>query len=188
MSNNFRYIKLTENELKNVWIKHKKIIETFLHKNHFTLDNIYINEKSVYEIISKVHQRQKYYEYFHGLEMSEFKEIALISFWYIKMKPICVALEDKTLQMSSDFEAINEKLALYLILCTFRGIMEDKKMSTKVLDSLPEEYLYEIIYSFAYRDISKEALILIVESIAVFLGLKPYKQINKSNENQYNVI
>ena len=47
-------------------------------------------------------------------------------------------------------------------------------MSAEILDSIPHKYLQEAIYSFEYRDISKEALILLVESIAVFLGLNPY--------------
>ena len=53
-------------------------------------------------------------------------------------------------------------------------MLEEKKLSTQQLDSLPKKYINELVYSFTYRDISKEALILLVESIAIFLGLDPY--------------
>ena len=64
--------------------------------------------------------------------------------------------------------------SLSYLLVSFRCMLEEKNLSTRQLDSLPKKYLNEVIYSFTYRDISKEALILLVESIAIFLGLDPY--------------
>ena len=51
-----------------------------------------------------------------------------------------------------------------------------QNLPNTALDNLPKEYIREILYSFEYRDISKEALILLVESIAVFGGLDIYQK------------
>jgi len=173
MNENFRYEALTKELLQLDWAKHKKIIEQFIGNNKYSSDCLYVNHDTVMSIIAKVNQRKKYFEYFHGLDMSEFKETALISFWYIKMKPIC--LKDKKVD-DNNLDAINERLALYYIISNFRHVLKERKMSEKALDALPEEYINELIYSFTFRDISKEAMILLVESIAIFLGLNPYSR------------
>ena len=169
MEENFRYCPLSSVEYQELWQKHKKIITSFISANNYSIKGLHINKKAVLSIIAKVHQRKKYFEYFHGLDMSEFKEVSLICFWYIKLKPICVLIED-----TEEFDSINERLALYYLLRTYRHMLMKEKLSTRRLDTLPESYLKEVIYSFKYRDISKEALTLLVESIAIFLGLNPY--------------
>ena len=176
MSNNdFRYIPLSKTEYEYCWEKHKNIIGMFLKNNRFNEDSIYINKSVVLSIIAKVDQRKKYFQYFHGLDMSEFKETSLICFWYIKLKPISIVTENNDLKELSEFEAINEKLALYYILSTYRSLLCKEGKSTEKLDNLPQKYIDEVLYSFEFRDISKEAFVLLVESIAVFLGLDPYK-------------
>lgn len=173
MNDDFRYLCLKEEELSDVWSKHQRIIDGFIAKNGYDTSYLYVDQKKVYAIIAKVDQRKKYFQYFHGLDISEFKETALICFWYIKMKPI--SIRNKDVQESAEFEAINEKLGLYYIISTLKNMLSGKNLSVNAIDNLPKEYLKEIIYSFEFRDISKEALILLVESIAVFLGLNPYQ-------------
>ena len=170
----FRYQPLHETELQTLWQKHKFIIESFILNNNYDFDNIHINEDIVMSIIAKVDQRRRYFKYFHGLDMSEYKEVALICFWYIKLRPIYISPEINAGKILNAYDSINEKLAVYYLLSTYRSMLEVKKLSTKQLDSLPKKYINELIYSFTYRDISKEALILLVESIAIFLGLDPY--------------
>lgn len=176
IDSNFRYSALDTDTYTALWQKHADIINCFIKNSGYDSKDLYVNEKAVLSVIAKVDQRKKYFQYFHGLDMSEFKEVSLICFWYIKLKPICISDKNDSNKQSAEFEAINEKLALYYILSTYRNMLEKQKLSTKVLDNLPKEYLKEIIYSFEYRDISKEALILLVESIAVFLGLEPYQK------------
>lgn len=170
----FKYIPLANDELQKLWTKHKQVIESFVEENAYDSKNIYINEKAVMSIIAKVDQRRKYFQYFHGLEMSEYKEVALICFWYIKLHPICSVTKDIMEEDIAEFNSINEKLAVYYLLVTFKAMLRNKKRSTDLVDSLPNEYIKELTYSFTYRDLSKEALILLVESIAMFVGLNPY--------------
>ena len=178
MSSDFRYAPLSEKEYEALWNKHKNVIESFIKKNNYSSENLYLNKNIILEIIAKVDQRKKYFQYYHGLDMSEFKEVSLIIFWYIKLKPISISNYDTSLRNKKEFDAINEKLALFYLLRTYRKMLEKSHKPTKVLDDLPEEYIREILYSFEFRDISKEALILLVESIAVFLGLEPYQKDN----------
>ena len=183
MSKKFEYTPLKSDELDKVWEKHVRIIQGFIARNNFDYNKLYIDEKTVMAVISKVDQRKKYFEYFHKLEMSEYKEAALICFWYMKLKPICVHSKQQSVRECGAFEAINEKLAVYYIIKTLKRMLKLNRKDIKIIDSLPEKYLQELIYSFAYRDISKEALILLVESIAVFLGLNPYEKNIKEESN-----
>ncbi|MBD5452858.1 MAG: hypothetical protein HDR30_00830 [Lachnospiraceae bacterium] len=174
MNDNFKYQPLKEDELNILWDKHKRVIESFIQNNHYDNNNIYINEKAVMAIIAKVDQRRKYFEFFHGLNMSECKEVALICFWYIKLQPIC-AVEKSVLEHDIKWmDSINEKLAVYYIIVSLQAMLESRGLSIQKLEELPTKYIKELVYSFTYRDISKEALILLVESIALFLGLDPY--------------
>lgn len=171
---NFEYHPLSESELQAVWDKQKEFIEDFITSNKYDAESIYINKDAVLAIIVKIDQRRRYFEFFHHLEMSEYKEAALNSFWYVKLHPVNFKGTVSVEHQSQIYDSINEKLALYIIIKTLRAMLERKHLSTKVLDELPSSYIDELIYTLTYRDISKEALIILVESIAIFLGLNPY--------------
>lgn len=170
MNDDVKYVSLTKEELRIEWEKHKRIIEGFLRQNKYEINKFYIDEEAVLSVISKVDQRRDYFHFFHQLEMSEIKEAALICFWYVKLQPICLRSD----QNSRIYDSINEKLAVYYMLSTFRALLKENKLSQNRLDTLPKKYINELIYTLTYRDISKEALILLFESIAIFLGIDPY--------------
>lgn len=173
-NDSFKYVPLKEEELQEIWGKHKRVIESFIVENEYNNEKVYINKKAVMAIIAKVDQRRKYFEFYHGLNMSEYKEVALVCFWYIKLHPICSVSKEVFEEDIAEFNSINEKLAVYYLIITLKSILKSKNKSVEIVDSLPDEYLEELTYSFTYRDLSKEALILLVESIAMFLGLNPY--------------
>lgn len=170
MNDKVKYVTLTKEQLQIEWSKHKQIIEGFLRKNKYDTSKVYIDEELVLTVISKVDQRREYFHFFHQLEMSEIKEAALICFWYIKLQPVCLTSD----QTHRTYDSINEKLAVYYMLSTFRALLKQNKLPESKLDNLPKKYLNELIYTFTYRDVSKEALILLFESIAIFLGIDPY--------------
>lgn len=178
-NDNFEYHSLNEQELESVCEKHTQLIQGFISNNGYRGEDIFVNENSLLSIIVKVEQRRKYFKSFHKIDMSEYKEAALNAFWYIKLSPLSVGSRELSKQQPKTFDSLNEKMALYIILTTFRAMLEKAKISTKKLDEIPSKYINELIYSLTYRDISKEAMILLVESIAVFLGLDPYAQAHK---------
>lgn len=172
----FHYKPLSEKELQKLWKEHASIIDTFLANNKVDGSIVHVDEDIVLSIIAKVDQRRKYFEYFHQLEMSEYKEMALICFWYIKLHPISIT-QDVDNRNSHAYSSINEKLAVYFMFSTFRSMLKTSGLSTYILDSISKKYVRELIYSFTFRDISKEAMILLAESMAVMLGLDPYANV-----------
>lgn len=186
------YKELNKEELGSLWGKHKIIIEAFLDKNGYDRERIKINERTMLSIISKVDQRHDYFRYFHQIDMSELKEIALNAFWLIKLKPL-TAIEDNSTPVdykNNDggdnreigYDSLNERLAIYYILRGLRAFIRKKrekgiaKDAEMVLDSLPGQYIDELLYTFTFRDMSKEAMILLVESMVTFMGINPYRE------------
>ena len=106
--------------------------------------------------------------------MSEFKEAALNAFWIVKLQPLSVCSQEYIKLQPAEYDSLNEKLALYYIIRTLRAALKEKNKSAGVLDSLSLKYINELIYTFTYRDVSKEAFIMLVETMAVFTGLDPY--------------
>ena len=178
-----KYNPLSEEEVNNIWKKHKSTIEGFIISNNYDANRIFIDDKSIMYIIARVDQRRKYFVDYHNLEMSEYKEAALNSFWYIKLHPLNIAEREFVQNHPDMYDSINEKLALYIIIITLRSALKAKHLPVNKLDDLPLKYIDELIYSFTHRDISKEAMIMLVESMAVFLGLNPY---TNDNENDFH--
>ena len=168
------YHPMDESGLRTAQDKQTRFIKGFIASNKYDGDKIYVNENALLAVIVKVDQRRRYFHFFHKLDMSEYKEAALYSFWYIKLHPLNIGPRDFLRDPPSMYDSINEKLALYVIFKTLRTMLKKKKLPTERLDELPLKYIDELVYSLTYRDVSKESLIMLVESMAVFLGLDPY--------------
>ena len=182
---NHGYQKLSQEEFDMRWQKHREIIQNFLSQNGFDTESVSVNRTLILTIISKVDQRYDYFRYFHDIDISELKEIALNAFWIIKLKPLSITKhdiqDDNTKEENIDdnkYDLINEKLAIYYILRGVRSYIKLKKDADaeRLLDSLPKEYFDELLYTFTFRDISKEAMILLVESMVTFMGINPYRE------------
>lgn len=177
---NFTYRKMAEHEIQKQWQKHEQLIVGFIKHNGYATEDISVNTNTITTILCKVDQRKQYFRFFHNLNMSDFKEVALNCFWYIKLHPLSLIHrpdEDKELQDEKQWEyrAINEKFAAYFILSELRALIKVQNGDERKMDLLTDQYIYELIYTLTFRDISKEALILLVETMAVLLGLNPYK-------------
>ena len=87
------------------------------------------------------------------MKFSEYKETALYCYWLIKLRPFWA---DPTIE---EAEKINEKFALHLYLSIVKkyypGFSEE--------DGLDLKHTRELLYSFRYRDLTKEAIILMLE-------------------------
>ena len=176
-SNEMHYTPLDEKHWHTEIDNFKLLVANFVESNGYDKHHVSIFETDVFQIITKVHQRKKYFEYFHHLNISDFKELALYCFWIIKIKPLHFDNDNATEQEKIAFKSINEKFALFYIIKTFRSLAEnDSKTQKKINNFFTEQYMYELIYSFTYRDISKEALILLVETMALALGFQAYRE------------
>lgn len=123
-----------------------------------------INRRNLAEAITRKFKRKEYFKYFHNMQnISELKEVSLLCFWIIKLKPFTVLPEDSKLRAS-----VNEKFAFNLILSTIKFLLDKKGMDFKKPD---QSFTQDVIYSFKYRDFSKESMMMLVDSIAYSYGI-----------------
>ncbi len=167
-SDDFRYNSVSPEYLRDTTEKfnenfkiYKEVLKN-LFQNYST--NIRINYPMIYRIIERVDQRKDYYLYFHSnhdhaMYMSQAKETALFCYWLIKCKPI--SFEDAYEECSFFSEngyTINESYAAFLLMAFITGLDDS---NTKYFN---ETAVSTLTYSLTNREISKEALILYVES------------------------
>lgn len=129
--------------------------------------NMRINYPMIYRIIERVDQRRDYYMYFHSnhthaMEMSQAKEVALFCYWLIKYKPISFEDFDEELSFFNDNAyTLNEFYATFLLTSFVIGLDEEN------IKHFNEAAIFTLTYSLTNREISKEALIMYVESFLV---------------------
>lgn len=165
---NFRYNSVSPEYLYESTEKFKENLEKYkevlksLFQNYST--NMRINYAMLYRIIERVDQRRDYYLYFHSnhdhaMHMSQAKETALFCYWFIKYKPISFenAYEEFTF-FSENGYTVNEFYVAFLLMSFITGLDED---NAKYFN---EAAISTLTYSLTNREISKEALILYVES------------------------
>lgn len=138
--------------------------------------NYTVNAVALKECVKRVHQRRDYFRRYHnGMEMSEYKEIGLNMFWLMKLHPFDITGDDY-----EDIVAfnINEDFAMFYMLSALKKLAEElRKQHNKYIQNgriqliydterLSEDLYDEILYSLCFRDVSKEALGIIVELVA----------------------
>lgn len=123
--------------------------------------NIQFDFKLVNEINIRVDKRRDYYLIFHSTILNEVREAALIAFWILKFKPFLITnpIEDQC-ELN-----INCGFAAYMILSAAREYISRKYGEDKTFSINDEEYLSRFRYSLKYWDLSKEALMMIAETL-----------------------
>lgn len=168
------YQHMKEDKIRKEIDRFEQIARAFIQSNGYNHKKIHIDESAVFQIISKVDQRKEYFKFFHHLDISDFKELALNCFWIIKLRPLRYDDSDSEEPQKLNFESLNDKLALYMLIKKLRALANDEQQE-KIDCLFSSQYVYELLYSFTYRDISKEAMILLVETMAIAVGFQPYK-------------
>jgi hypothetical protein len=106
------------------------------------------------EIVERVDKRKVYFRVFYGKEMSERNEVSLYCFWILKLSPF--------FDVSNPDIRVNVNFAIYFLLKLIQYIsMKSGKRIT-----FTHEYVVSLKYAFAFRDISKEAIMAMVETIS----------------------
>ena len=126
-----------------------------------TYDDIRCNQPALAEVFVRVDKRKDYFLIYHDeTYMNEIKEAALISYWILKFKPFEVVSPDPFLRQK--FSQINEAFSVFII---YSSIKEFTKRVNGAKFKISKEYNEKIMYAFKFWDISKEALMLIAESL-----------------------
>ena len=122
--------------------------------NLYKYENVCTNIQAIRDIIIRVHKRKYYFKVFHKqMITSEYKETALYCYWILKLRPFWINPENDS------SERINEKFALHLYISLLKRYNEN--FSEK--DGINKMHIRELLYSFRYRDITKESMILMLE-------------------------
>lgn len=168
-----KYIHITSQEseermmaIRDCWCQFfSKLVE--LYKKETGSDAVEVkyevNTEALHEIVDRVYQREDYFKRYHsGMKMSEYKEIGLNMFWLIKFRPFNI--DGKGFEEKFCFD-INEEFALYYMFIALEKLAKIQKRkydSERISRSLYDE----LLYSLSFRDISKEAMGIIVELVA----------------------
>lgn len=167
-----KFIPITSEELEvrmNLIIKcwklfYKKMVKLYKDEMHVELPADYVvNAMALREMVERVYQREDYFARYHSdMKMSEYKEIGLNMFWLSKFRPFCV-----------DGVGFDEKFAFeinfeFILFYMLNALEQVAKMQNKKYDSskFTQSLYNEMLYTLLFRDISKEAMGLIVELVA----------------------
>jgi len=137
---------------------HDLLVKLNLYLNDFTqstgIENILVHEDSLLEIFDRIEKRRIYFHIFYnGCKMGELNEGALMCFWIVKLCPFTCS------KVPPDI--LNAKIALFL----FNRVLSlvSVKLHKKVC--ITEQTVKDLFYSFRFRDISKESLMLLAGSM-----------------------
>lgn len=150
-----KYEWMTENDFMEEVRNLDKLLHDFCEGSAlYPYESVKTNIDALKDIIVRVHKRKHYFKVFHAeMITSEYKETALYCYWFLKLRPLWI---DPSYKSS---ERINEKFALHLYISLLKKYNED--FSEK--DGINRLHIRELLYSFRFRDITKESMILMLE-------------------------
>jgi hypothetical protein len=121
-------------------------------KSHGIYD-IISNMNILYEVAERIEKRRIYFHIFYDRNMNELNEASLLCFWILKLHPFS--------SESVQSDILNAKIALYLFLTTvsYTATANNKHMNRD------DKLVGNLYYSFRFRDLSKEAVMALAESL-----------------------
>jgi len=108
------------------------------------------NNAVVMEIVHLIQKRRVYFHIFHEIDMCEINHVSLACFWILKLRPF--------------FYKSNPRVNINFILATslFRYTIESVAHKNNKTIDYPTSNLN---HAFKYRDLSKESIMAIAESL-----------------------
>lgn len=157
----FRY-QPQSSEQKLLYFKNMmSIFEDYAKAAEIDMETIQFDFKLINEINVRVDKRKDYYVIFHGTHLNEIREAALTAFWILKFKPFLI-----TEQSGRQCELnINCGFAAYVILSAARESIQQRYGEDKNFKINDKKYLSRFRYALKYWDLSKEAMMMIAETL-----------------------
>lgn len=159
----FRYQLPKEEWLLNKYTEFEEFLDECKKKIQIEEYDIEINHVLLLNVFVRIDERKDYFMYFHSdedtMHMSLGKEIALEAYWISKYKPLRIKNFENEIEFTKKYKvSISDVIAAMLII----GFLIDKKYE---LDSyFTPKKIDTLIYDIFNRDMSKEAMIMYVES------------------------
>lgn len=125
--------------------------------------DIEINHVLLFNIFIRIDERKDYFMYFHSeddsMHMSLGKEIALEAYWISKYQPLRMKNYEDEIEFTKKYKVtISDVIAAMLMI----GFLIDK--NNELDEFFTPKKINTLIYDIFNRDISKEAMIMYVES------------------------
>lgn len=150
------------NYILNLW-------DNFLESQQENLtlgQDYFIHKRNLYEIIKRLDKRKTYYYVFHKItKICEYKSVAIICYWINTLKPFMVVKES-----SNIYNCPNEMFSLYIIMSTLATIYKSR-FPNEVFKFIDAKTVQDYVYNFKYCDLSREATIFFVETLAKSYGI-----------------
>lgn len=126
----------------------------------------YIHKRNLFEIVIRLDKRRTYYYVFHQIaDICEYKEIGILAYWINTLKPFLVVNSSCPV-----YNSPNEMFSLYLILSVLSKVFQ-KRFPDKVFLMPDANTIQDYVYNFKYCDLSREAMIFFVETLAKSYGI-----------------
>jgi len=131
----------------------------------YDLKEIMVSKNNIIELIELIEKRRIYFRVFYNCDMNELNEAALFCFWILKLQPF--RYDNKDDKDDIERNTINIKIALCIFLhminfyvgeCNNKITKDNKETKKKKIVNITDDIVSNLLYSFRYRDLSKEAL------------------------------
>ncbi len=159
----FHYENPSEDYIIEQIIYFEDIVKQYCDISNIDFNKIRINEFALKDVIIRTDMRKLYFSIFHnGMIPNEHKLIVgLTVFWIIKRHPFILDVDVNTDNDELRFASqINERIALHITMTLLRDYNSDFFENG---EDLMQSYAKELLYSFTYRDLSKESIFLMFD-------------------------
>jgi len=139
------------------------LFESYMKEVGIAEHDIRCSAHSLCDIIDRVDKRKVYFRVFYDKVkegMSERNEAALYCFWVLKLAPFF----DNTCPNTE----ININFAAWLLLASIKHSCSKDGITI----NLPDKYVSNLKYAFRFRDISKESIMALAETVYEVLADK----------------
>lgn len=134
--------------------------EYVVYQKDITDDDILVDDSVISEILIRVDKRKDYFLIFHNnTDINELKQTALVVYWLLKFRPFSVCSSSS--EIMRKYVNVNERFALFLLCGAVKRAADIK--GTKF--GLSKDYIDLLDYAFRYWDLSKEAVMLVAETL-----------------------
>lgn len=157
------YTEPTQEYIADEMEKYRDILNQFCEVSGLDVKRVKVNIQALKDVIIRVDMRQLYFQIYHAnMKANEYKcIIGLAGFWILKLHPFWVQIQDgDSPDMMRLATWINENYVLHMV-CTLL-----KQYNPEFLEyglDMREAYCNELLYSFRYRDLSKESMFLLFD-------------------------
>lgn len=159
----FRYHLPSDEWLLKKDSEFEEFLDECLKKLEIEEYDIEINHVLLLNIFVRIDERKDYFMYFHSeddsMHMSLGKEIALEAYWVSKYQPVRIKHYEQEIEFTKKYKVtISDVIAAMLII----GFLIDK--NEELDDFFTAKKINTLVYDIFNRDVSKEAMIMYVES------------------------